>query len=67
MQLAGHVLHDPLVAPIDQSADPVRRHVGGQGGGPAAAVPPDDQQRRLLAADELELARRLAARQTAPT
>ena len=52
--LAGHFLHHALIAPIDQSADPVRRHVGGQGGSPAAAVTPNDQQRPRLAVGEME-------------
>ena len=54
--------HDALVAPIDQSADPVRRHVGGQRRGAAAAMLADDQQRRLPRRGRIEI---LAARCTA--
>ena len=46
------VLRDAAVAPIDQPADPVRGHVGGQRGDPAAAVLADDQQRHFFTAGE---------------
>jgi len=52
---AGHVLDHPPVSPVDQSADPVGRHVGGQCRDPTPAVPADNQQRRLLARGEMEV------------